>query len=248
MGKKKSNNEDIVNKNEIQSFKQDINTHLINYKKQTAKNEKQKELQKAIKDKNSNIIIVNGPAGCGKTFMSLSESLSLLSNYSNTFTKLTLLKSVQELPGEDTGFKPGNTFEKLENNYMSFFQQLYKLMGKAGTQNMIGDEYIDCFPLGAIRGMSYDSSRVVILDEFQNIGIQNSKTILTRIEEGCKLICLGDKSQMDRRKSDGNALEFVTEKFKGLDDKIKIIEFDEEDILRNPLIKKITKVYQENNF
>lgn len=211
-----------------------------------AKSEKQTELMGLISNKNKQIIIVSGPAGCGKTLVTLSEALYLLMDESNKFEEISIFKSVTPLKGEEVGFLPGDITEKMKFFLMSYFIQIEKLIGKARLEKLIEKEFLKLVPLGFIRGVSMDNKQIIIVDEFQNISIENAKTILTRMEEGAKLICLGDIRQQDSRGKNG--LSFLVEHFKDVDNKIAVLEFNDSEIVRNPLITKILNVFEEKGF
>jgi PhoH-like ATPase len=215
---------------------------LINDKKNPKpKNDKQKQLISLIQDKNIEIIVVSGSAGTGKTFITISECLNQLRNTQNDFNELIIFKSVTTLKGEDIGHLPGDTKEKMQFFLLSYFIQIEKLIGRANMEKLITQDFIKIIPLGFIRGVSISNNQIVIVDEFQNISIDNAKTILTRIEEGSKLICIGDIEQKDSKGE--NSLKFLVENLKGIDDKIAVLEFTENEIVRNPLITKILKIF-----
>ena len=66
-------------------------------------NTRQKEFLKTIES--SEISICVGPAGCGKTYLTLWQALKCIEK--NQYEGITLVKSVTPLPGEDLGFLPG---------------------------------------------------------------------------------------------------------------------------------------------
>jgi predicted ribonuclease YlaK len=206
-----------------------------------SKNPRQEKLIKLIHDKNIELIIVAGAPGTGKTFVTLSECLNLLMNDFNSFNELLIFKSVTILKGEEIGFLPGDTKEKMQFFLLSYFIQIEKLIGRANMEKLIDQEFVKIIPLGFIRGVSITPNQIIIVDEFQNISVENVKTILTRMEEGSKLICLGDIEQQDSKGQNG--LKFLVEHFKEIDSKIAVLEFEESDIVRNPLITKILKVF-----
>jgi phosphate starvation-inducible PhoH-like protein len=81
----------------------------------TARTDKQAELINLIEERE--VVIATGPAGTGKTFVSLATALSLLDQ---GFKKIILIKSVTTIPGENIGFLPGSAGEKMEPFLMSF--------------------------------------------------------------------------------------------------------------------------------
>lgn len=79
------------------------------------KNERQRELVNLIED--NEVVIASGPAGTGKTYVTLATALSLLGR---TYKKIVLVKSVTTLPGEEIGFLKGGMEQKMEPFIMSY--------------------------------------------------------------------------------------------------------------------------------
>ena len=74
------------------------------------------------------------------------------------------------------------------------------------------------------------------------------ETILSRVCEGSKLIISGDEKQTDKFKPSEykkSGLHFIYEKLQGIDS-IAHYQFNDEDIVRHPLIGKILKIFEEN--
>ena len=79
-----------------------------------------------------------------------------------------------------------------------------------------------------------------IIDEAQNISQENMRTILTRLGKDSKMIFLGDERQQDSK--GGNGLTFLMENFTHIEE-IGCIQFSKSDVVRNPLIAKIERVF-----
>jgi len=180
------------------------------------------------------IVIAVGPAGTGKTYVTLATALELLDK---GYKKIVLIKSVTTIPGEAIGFIPGGVDEKLEPYIMSYSWNIDKLCGKDTAKDLISKELIEVLPLAFIRGLSIDDS-IVIIDEAQNIDRHTFKTIITRIGNNSKYVFLGDAEQVDRKRKDDSCLFDVFDIFKSKD-YIGTIEFQDDDCVRNPLIPKI---------
>jgi phosphate starvation-inducible PhoH-like protein len=95
-----------------------------------------------------------------------------------------------------------------------------------------------------MRGMNIDNS-ILIFEEAQNSTPNQMKLLLTRIGFNSKFFISGDLEQTDRYKDKTHSgLYDAIKKFKGLDD-VGVFEFDNKDVVRNPLIGKILKRYEE---
>jgi len=236
-------NEEKVEVNEfLEKRKVDNNRPLtqrisINIK---CKSQKQKELINSIKD--NEITICYGPAGTGKTYLGCAQALKEL-KMSKTIDKIYLVKSVTTLRNEEIGFLKGTMEDKLEPFMFSFMNNFEKLIGKTLTQQLKENGHIEYLPIAYLRGVNLDNA-VILVDEAQNISIQNLKTIMTRLGEKSKMVFLGDIKQKDIKDKKDSALEFLYEQFKGIN-KIGVVSLDITDVVRNPLIKDIEKVFDK---
>lgn len=211
-----------------------------------AKNESQKNLIVSIK--NNEITICAGRAGTGKTYVALGIALGLIRK-NNEYEKLYLVKSVKTLKEEELGFLKGQLMDKLEPVMQSFFLNIKKLIPSKLMGNLITNEVIIPFPVAFMRGVTLDDC-IIVVDEVQNITIDNIRTIMTRIGTNCKLIILGDYNQIDLENKNESSLKPLLEMFTDVD-KIGVINMsDEDENVRNPLIKTIEEKfnkYKENN-
>lgn len=206
------------------------------------KTDNQKKLVQAIKE--NEIIIASGLPGTGKTFLACAEALKLIKNPHNNYKKIILVKSVTTLKDEEIGFLKGTMEEKMEPFIDSFLDNFHKVIGEQLTTKLRELKMIEVKPIAYVRGRSIDNS-VIIIDEAQNISLDNMRTLMTRIGENSKIIILGDVKQKDIRIKKNSSLQVVLDKFK---DKPKFgtVELrNEEDIVRNPIIKLIEDVFDE---
>lgn len=207
------------------------------------KTENQKKLIDIIEDKETLYAIGTGIAGCGKTFLTLVQAINLLLSSNNSYTKIRIFKPLKQLQNEDIGTLPGDVDDKLKYVLMSYAIQLSKLIPEMVVETLFKNGTIEVIPMGNIRGLSLDN--INIFDEFQNVSVDNAETVMTRLEEGAKMIIIGDIRQRDFKDKKDNGLMFITEHFKDFDNQIKLVEFVDSDCVRNPLIQKITKVFDE---
>jgi phosphate starvation-inducible PhoH-like protein len=206
------------------------------------KTENQKKLVQAIKD--NEIIIASGFPGTGKTFLACAEALKLLKNPETAFKKIILVKSVTTLKDEEIGFLKGTMEEKMEPFMDSFLDNFNKIIGEGLTTRLREMGYIQIKPIAYVRGRSIDNS-IIIMDEAQNISLDNMRTLMTRIGENSKMIILGDVKQKDIRNKKESSLEVVIDRFKERRG-FGIVELrNEEDIVRNPIIKIIEDIFDQ---
>ena len=227
---------------QIQKIKEDIGKLLPNDIKIIAKNESQKKLINSIK--NNEITICAGLAGCGKTYVAIAYALSLLRKPTNRYKKIYLVKSVTTLKGEEIGFLKGDWKEKIEPFMWSFTINMEKLLLDTTIKSLIEKDIIKPFPLAYMRGASLDDC-IIIADEMQNVSLDNSRTLMTRIGSNSKLILLGDINQIDMKNKSESSLETLLNWFENTDN-VGTIKMNVEDTnVRNPMITIIEDKFQE---
>lgn len=208
-----------------------------------AANESQKKLIQSIRK--NEITICAGPAGTGKTFVALALALSLLRKEGNRYKTIYLVKSVTTLKNEEVGFIKGDLMDKIDPAMWSFYINIEKMILKSTLTALVTQDIIRPVPLAYIRGSSLDDC-IIIADEMQNVTLDNSRTLLTRIGSDCKLIVLGDTNQVDMRNKNESSLNKMLEMFESVD-KMGVIKMSEEDTnIRNPLISVIEDKYKKH--
>lgn len=133
--------------------------------------------------------------------------------------------------------------DKIEHFMYSYTHNFEKIIGKQNVENLKLSGFIEEMPIAYMRGINIDDS-IIIIDETQNITIDNIRTIMTRLGSNSKMIFLGDENQIDMKKKSESSLEFILNKFSSVEE-VGTVKFDGEDVVRNPLIKKIEKIFSE---
>jgi phosphate starvation-inducible PhoH-like protein len=189
------------------------------------------------------ITICSGPAGVGKSYIAMKAAVDLLRDTNNSYEKIMIVRPAVESE-EKLGSLPGTLEEKLDTYISPSYYLLYKLFGKENREKLIELELIEVQALAFIRGWNIDNT-ILIFEEAQNSTPNQMKLLLTRIGFNSKFFISGDLEQTDRYKDKTQTgLWDAIKKFRDMDD-IGIFEFDENDIVRNPLITKILKKYAE---
>ena len=199
----------------------------------------QKKYIEALKSKE--IIMALGPAGTGKTYLAVAVAITMLLD--KKIDKIILSRPAVEA-GERLGFLPGDMKEKVDPYLQPLYDSLYDLLGYEKIQKKIEIGEIEIAPLAFMRGRTLKNC-FAILDEAQNATKTQIKMFLTRIGENSKLVVNGDPSQIDLLNKNSSGLTNSTEILKKLKE-IAILEFDQRDVVRNPLVSKIVEAYQEN--
>ena len=210
------------------------------------KNEIQKKLTQSIK--NGDVTICTGPAGTGKTLLSVAEALLLLKNHSDIYHEIKLVKSIINLEGEDLGTLPGDEKDKLKFIMMSFFDAFYKLIGEELTNRLLEAGYIKMEVFGAIRGRSIPNA-IILFDEFQNVSDRNGKTLLTRFSENTKVIALGDSNQVDLKNPELSCLKELVRMVKLYPEQgVSVVEFTDEEVVRHRLTRFFIKIFEHADY
>ncbi len=204
------------------------------------KNTSQKEYCKLID--NNEIIICSGPAGVGKSMLSILKALELLGRSDNEFHQIILCTPAVEAD-ENLGFLKGSLAEKMEPYIYSSIYLFEKILGKNRVKSLMEREFLKVIPLAFMRGINIDNA-IVIAEEFQNATPRQVKTLLTRIGYSSKFIISGDLEQSDRFKNiKETGLYDAINKLQDLEE-VAIFKFKEEDIVRNKIISKILDKYK----
>lgn len=201
----------------------------------------QEKLILALTDQNTDIVVVSGPAGTGKTYLSTIAAIQALRE--GQVERIVLCRPAVSIEDEDHGFLPGDLASKLAPWVRPITDILREFYSVKEIEYMIQEETIEFAPLGFIRGRTFKDT-FFILDEAQNASPLQLKSLLTRIGNGSKFVIDGDTEQADRTNSENGLLDLVarlnTHKIPG----IAICEFTERDIQRHRLIGEILKIYR----
>ena len=193
---------------------------------------------------NNQITICSGPAGVGKSYIAMKAAVDLLMDTNNTYEKLVIVRPAVEAE-EKLGSLPGNLEEKLDPYIFPSYYLLNKIIGKDAREKLKDAEIIEVFALAYMRGMNIDNT-ILIFEESQNSSPNQMKLLLTRIGFNSKFFISGDIEQTDRYKDNKQSgLYDAIQRFKNIND-VGVFEFGDDDIVRNPLISKILKKYEEN--
>jgi len=195
--------------------------------------------------KNNQITICSGPAGVGKSFISMKAAVDLLMDPTNAYEKIIIVRPAVEAE-EKLGSLPGNLEEKLDPYIFPSYYLLNKIIGKESREKLKEAEIIEVFALAYMRGMNIDNS-ILIFEEAQNSTPNQMKLLLTRIGFNCKFFISGDLEQTDRYKDKKQSgLYDALQRFNNVND-IGVYDFRNAKNVRNPLIGKILDEYDKEN-
>ena len=196
---------------------------------------------KAIKViKKNDLSLLTGPAGTGKTFLSIVYGMALLD--SNEIDKIILCRPAVEA-GENLGFLPGDLKEKVDPYLTPLYESLEKILPQNKLKDLLLYNIIEIVPLAYMRGRTLENS-FMILDEAQNSTDKQMKMFLTRLGIGSRAVITGDITQVDLKKNKYSGLIQAIHILNGIPG-IGFYEFSREDVVRHSLVKSIIEAYDE---
>jgi len=230
------NNHTTTNKRQALKDLNKLNFNELQYK-----NPAQRRFYKTISDKDITFGI--GPAGCGKTYLSVHRALRELGDKQSKIDGIVIVKPLVEAAGEKIGFLPGDVEEKTAPFMMSFYYNMEQIIGKQRMEVLKESNTIQVIPLAFMRGITL-ANKFVILDEAQNATPEQIKMFVTRIGENSKYIITGDLEQSDIQKHK-SGLEDAIKRFAGVHG-VGLASFKEKDVVRHSLVRRLLKRYKDS--
>lgn len=201
-----------------------------------ARNQAQNEYIKKLRE--SELVISDGPAGTGKTWLAVGYAVSLLEK--GLVEKLIISRPAVEA-GERLGFLPGDMREKIDPYLRPVFDSLADFMDSRVLERGLTTGVIEVAPLAFMRGRTL-SNACILLDEAQNATSVQMKMFLTRLGEGSRMIVNGDPSQIDLPGQQSSGLVEAIKLLSHIEE-IGRVRFDENDVVRHELVAKIVNAY-----
>lgn len=185
------------------------------------------------------MVFCTGSAGSGKTYLAVAEALRLILTHKKS--KLIITRPVVEA-GESLGFLPGDLEDKIDPYLRPLRDAMETILPPESVRRLFEAGIVEVAPLAYMRGRTLNNA-VVILDEAQNTTCAQMKMFLTRMGENAKVFVTGDPSQIDLPKKVESGLMHSISILYKIED-IGFMELTAEDVVRNPLVKKIVKAYE----
>lgn len=202
------------------------------------RSEKQQQLVDAFN--RSDMVFAVGPAGTGKTYLSIALAVKALKD--KTIKKIILSRPAVEA-GEKLGFLPGDMKEKIDPYLQPLYDALEDMIPAAKLQEMMERHVIQIAPLAFMRGRTLNDA-VVILDEAQNTTTAQIKMFLTRMGWNTKMIITGDLTQIDLPRNTKSGLAEALDILKDINE-IAVIRMDAKDIVRHKLVTRIVNAFDK---
>lgn len=186
----------------------------------------------------SDMVFAIGPAGTGKTYLSIALAVKALKEKR---AKRIILSRPAVEAGEKLGFLPGDMKEKIDPYLQPLYDALEDMLPAAKLQDMTDKNIIQIAPLAFMRGRTLNDA-AVILDEAQNTTTAQLRMFLTRMGLNSKMIITGDLTQIDLPNDRRSGLKEAIRILEGIEG-ISVVRLDERDIVRHKLVTKIVEAY-----
>jgi phosphate starvation-inducible PhoH-like protein len=205
--------------------------------------EKQETFLKLALDKSVKMMLVSGPAGSSKTYISMYAGLELMNQ--KKLSDVIYIRSAVESSNKSLGFLPGEYEDKLTPYLEPLYDKLEELLPKGEIELLNKENRIEGKHVGFTRGANWNA-KLIMIDEAQNMTFEELTTLMTRTGEFSKVFICGDPFQSDIGIKSGfkdmfNLFNGPTHESNG----IHTFEFGVEDIVRSELVKHIVKTLQE---
>ena len=204
------------------------------------KSENQQKLVDAFE--NNDMIFATGPAGTGKTYLSIALAVRALKE--KAIRKIILSRPAVEA-GEKLGFLPGDMKDKIDPYLQPLYDALEDMLPAVKLQDMMEKNIIQIAPLAFMRGRTL-SDAVVILDEAQNTTTAQLRMFLTRMGWNTKMVITGDMTQIDLPRGQRSGLAESLEILKDVEG-IGFVSLGQKDIVRHKLVTRIVNAYESHD-
>ena len=190
----------------------------------------------------NDMVFATGPAGSGKTYISIALAVRALKN--KEIRKIILSRPAVEA-GEKLGFLPGDMKDKIDPYLQPLYDALEDMLPAVKLQDMMEKNIIQIAPLAFMRGRTL-SDAVVILDEAQNTTTAQLRMFLTRMGWNTKMVITGDMTQIDLPRGQRSGLAESLDILKNVEG-IGFVSLGQKDIVRHKLVTRIVNAYESHD-
>jgi len=204
------------------------------------RNKNQEQYVLKLLEPSKDIVFGIGPAGTGKTLLAVQVAVKLFKE--GKVDKIIVTRPAVSVD-EDLGHLPGTLEQKMAPWTRPIFDVLREYFNAREIEGMIEEGIIEIAPLAYMRGRTFKNS-FILADEMQNATPNQMKMLLTRIGDNSKLVVTGDLAQHDRGFESNGLKMFIDRLMASNSDRIKLVNFDNGDIERHPVVSEVLKIYE----
>ncbi len=191
-------------------------------------------------DQNTSIVVAQGPAGTGKTYLAVKAAIRALKYKQHS--KIIMTRPAVGVDNEQHGFLPGSLDKKMEPWTRPLFDVLREYYSQNEINHMLHEHILEISPLAFMRGRTLKNSWI-IADEMQNATPGQMKMLLTRIGEGSRIVVTGDVEQTDRGKEQNGLLDLTYKLALHCPRGMAKAFLDKRDVQRHPIITEVLNLY-----
>lgn len=188
---------------------------------------------------NNALTFAVGPAGTGKTHLSVGVAVDLLQR--GKVDKIIIARPVVEAGSRNgksnIGFLPGDIKQKMSHYLRPLYDELGKFVSRGGLTHLENTGELEVCPLEFMRGRTFENS-YIICDEAQNATEEQIEMLLTRLGNGSKMVVCGDVEQTDLPTALSGGFENFISDLDGIEG-LGIIYLDPVDVARHPIVRAI---------
>jgi phosphate starvation-inducible PhoH-like protein len=204
------------------------------------RNVHQEDYIELLNDPRKSIVFATGPAGTGKTMLSVQMGIQKFDN--GEISKIVITRPAVSVD-EQHGFLPGDLKDKMAPWTRPIFDVLEEHWTPKQVERMIENKEIEIAPLAYMRGRTFKECWIVA-DEMQNATPEQMKMLLTRIGTGSRIVVTGDLAQHDRG-FQNNGLKDFTTRLTSDHSTIGCVHFTKQDVERHPAVVDVLNIYGE---
>lgn len=164
------------------------------------------------------LVILRGPAGTAKSFLSMGAGLEQAYEGAPPAYKKVLLTRPNTKMDNDIGYLKGDEKDKTMPILRGLLDNVENLLDDVDdpVSELVEQGVLEMQSMAYMRGRSI-TGQYIIVDEMQNSTPTQALSIITRVGEGTKIVVCGDTEQIDSAFLDAasNGLTFAAERMKG---------------------------------